>query len=572
MIKLIKYLKGYEAESILAPFFKFLEAVFELLVPIIIANIIDKGIAFSDTKYIWEMGMVLLALGVLGLASALTAQYFSAKTALGFGTAVRSEMFKHINNFSSKEIDKFGTSSLITRMTSDINNAQAGINMFLRLFMRAPFIVIGALVSSFIIDIRMGFIFLAATPAIALSMYIIVKITMPLYTKTQEGMEKLALLTRENLSGARVIRAFSKQKDETDNFEKNADELQSWQIKANRISALNNPMTYVIVNCAILFILYAGGNFVEIGSLTQGQVLALINYMIQISMAMMAVSVLVIIMTKASASSQRINEVFQSENSVIEGAMNMKNGGEFAIEFENVDFRYAQGSKNALSGINFKIKKGERIGIIGVTGSGKTTLINLIIRAYDATEGNIKVLGSNIRNLSFKQLKSRIGLAMQKTILFEGTIKENMLLARENLSDKQIFEALEAAQAEEIVREKGGLDAQVKQKGVNFSGGQKQRLSIARAIAGSPDIIIFDDSTSALDYYTESQLRKAMDKHSPKSAIIYVSQRIGTVKNCDKIIVMDNGIIVGIGIHDKLIQNCDEYIEIYKSQTAGREL
>lgn len=572
MFKLLKYLRGYEAVSVLAPFFKLLEAFCELLVPIIMAKIIDIGIADGNTPYIWKMGGVLLILALLGLITSLTAQYFSSKAAAGFGTALRSATFKHINSFSFAEIDKIGIPSLITRMTNDITQAQTGVNMFLRLFMRAPFIVLGSLIASFIIDVKLGFIFLTASPLIGLVIYFIMRGTLPIYKQIQGKVDEVSLITRENLAGARVIRAFSKQDEEVERFDNSTDKLCDYQIKASRISALNNPLIYVIVNYAIIAILYFGAGFVKSGVLSQGEIIALINYLTQTSIALVAVSVLIVSLTKASASAQRINEVLNTKNTIVgSNVLPGNNDTAVAVEFNNVCFRFNDSSGNALNYISFTANKGERIGIIGGTGSGKTTLVNLIPRFYDISSGSIKVEGTDVKDYPLQALRQKLGLVMQKAVLFKGTVRENIHWGNENASDSEIENALEIAQAKEFVEEKGGLDNLINQGGNNLSGGQKQRLSIARALVRKPEILILDDSTSALDYFTESVLRKKIAKNTSGTTVFWVSQRASTVKNCDKIIVLDNGETVGIGKHKDLLNSCQIYREICMSQMSVGE-
>jgi ATP-binding cassette subfamily B protein len=567
MKKLLKFLKGYELETTLAPLFKLLEAFFELIVPIIMAKIVDIGIANSNVDYIWKMGGILLLLGILGFSCSMTSQYFSAKSAAGYGTALRSAFLKHINTFSHRELDKIGIPSLVTRMTNDIMQTQNSVNMFLRLFTRAPFIVIGAVIASFTIDYKMGFIFLATTPLIGLVIYFIMKGTLPTFKKVQKNIDKLSLLTRENLEGSRVIRAFSKQEEEINEFNENTNQLANLQIKANKISSLNNPLTYVIANLAIVCILYFGSIRVFSGNLTQGQLIALVNYMTQILLAMLASSLLVVILSKATASAQRIVEVLELDSSITgAGAMLQSNCNSTTLEFDNVNFSYNEGGENVLCNISFSANKGEKIGIIGGTGSGKSTIVNLIPRFYNINKGSIKIEGNDIINYPLDVLRNKIGIVEQKSVLFNGTIRENICWGKENASDEEIIKALELAQIKNILKEKSGLDSIINQNGTNLSGGQRQRLAIARAIIKNPDILIFDDSTSALDNFTEAQLKKSINSNFIGAVILWVSQRISTVKNCDKIIVLNNGEIVGIGTHKQLLDSCVCYKDICLSQ------
>lgn len=575
MFKLFKYLKNYKRESILSPLFKMIEATFELIVPIVMAKIIDVGIAEGDKSYIYKMGGILVLLGILGLGWSLIAQYYAAKASMGFGTALRNDLYSHINTLSHSEIDKMGTSSLITRMTSDINQAQTGVNMFLRLFLRSPFLVAGAIVAAFIIDVKLTIIFLIATPLIALVIYIVMSKSIPYYSSIQKEVDKVSLLTRENLTGVRVIRAFSRQGEEMQEFDETSNSLMKTQVFVGKISALLNPVTYIIVNMAILAIIWFGGKTVNIGSLTQGEVIALVNYMTQILMALVALANLIIIFTRASASAIRIHEVFNCKTSVsdLNNKPQRELEGTVAVEFKNVCFSYDSSNKHSVSNLTFQVLKGETIGIIGGTGSGKTTLINLIPRFYEVSRGEIKVDGINVNSYPFKQLRGKIGIVPQNAVLFRGTIRDNMKWGKENATDDEIYKALDIAQAREFVDSSSqGLDKMIYQNGRNLSGGQRQRLTIARAIVSGSEILILDDSSSALDYATDSKLRKAISEETQNLTVFIVSQRATTIKNADKILVMDDGKIVGIGTHKELLNTCMLYKEICLSQLSKEEV
>ena len=516
MLKLIKYLKGYTLQSILAPLFKFLEACFELTVPIVMANIVDIGVKNSDSGYVWKMGMILVILGVLGLAAAITAQYFSAKAALGFGTALRRDFYKHLNTLSHSEIDKIGTSTMITRITNDINQAQTGVNMFLRLFLRSPFIVIGAIVMCLTVNVELTLIFAVAAPILGLIIYLIMTKTIPGYKRIQGRLDKVSLLTRENLSGVRVIRAFSRQKNEKKDFDEETSELMAAQVRVGRVSALLNPLTFVVVNLAIAVILWFGGGSVDSGAITQGELIALVNYMNQILLALIALANLIIILTKASASASRVNDMFNVRSSITDEGNTVQASVDNApsVEFKNVTFGY-HADKPSLEELSFSLEKGETVGIIGGTGSGKTTLVNLIPRFYDVTEGEVLIDGVNVKKYPIEQLRSKIGIVPQRALLFKGTIRSNMQWGKTGASDEEIWKALETAQAAEFVRKlPDGLDSTVEQGGRNFSGGQRQRLTIARAVVMKPEILILDDSASALDFATDAALRSARPRFS----------------------------------------------------------
>ncbi|MBD5103750.1 MAG: ABC transporter ATP-binding protein, partial [Ruminococcaceae bacterium] len=548
MFKLLKYLKGYIPQSIIAPLFKFLEASFELAVPIVMANIIDIGVKNRDEGYIYKMGLVLVLLGVLGLAAAITAQYFAAKAALGFGTALRRDFYRHLNTLSHAEIDKIGAPTMITRVTNDINQAQTGVNMFLRLFLRSPFIVIGSIVMCLTISPSLTLIFGIAAPVIGLIIYLIMSNTIPKYKLIQSRLDKVSLLTRENLSGVRVIRAFARQKNEKEDFDGETGELLKAQVRAGRVSALLNPLTFAVVNLAIAAILWFGGGSVDSGAITQGELIALVNYMNQILLALIVVANLIIILTKASASASRINDVFEIAPSVTDegNVLQTPVNGAAAVELKNVTFAYHK-DKPTLENITLSVKRGETVGIVGGTGSGKSTLVNLIPRFYDITEGELLIDGADVRKYPLSQLREKIGIVPQRAVLFKGTIRSNMKWGKENAADEEIWAALETAQAAEFVRKlPDGLDSVVEQGGRNFSGGQRQRLTIARAVVMKPEIIILDDSSSALDFATDAALRTALARDISESTVFIVSQRASSVKHADKIIVLDDGQAAGI--------------------------
>ena len=575
MFRLARFLKHYKIQSIFGPVFKLIEACFELAVPLIMADIIDTGIRNEDASYILWRGGLLVLLGVLGLTCSLTAQYFAAKASVGFGQELRTALFKHIGTLSYTEIDKLGSHTLVTRMTSDINQAQTGVNMILRLFLRSPFIVLGSVIMAFTISVKLTLIFLLISPALAFVIYKIMSATIPRYKRVQKTLDRTSLLTSENLVGTRVIRAFSRQKDEQEEFEKNAEQLRRMQITAGRISAVMNPATYVLVNLAIAAILWFGGKSVDTGSITQGEVIALLNYMNQILLALLAVALLVTNITKMYACAGRINEVFDVSTTVSdEGNTTVTaNLSAPAVEFCDVSFAYAGSGENTLEGITFTAKKGETIGIIGGTGSGKSSVINLIPRFYDATAGSVLVDGTDVKAYPFAQLRSKIGIVPQKAVLFKGSVRDNMRFRDENASDEEIWQALEIAQAKDFVEQKpGGLDFEILQQGKNLSGGQRQRLTIARALVGRPGILILDDSASALDLVTDAALRKAIAEKTDGMTVFIVSQRISSIKNADKIIVLEDGKTAGIGTHAELFGSCDVYKEICLSQLSEKEV
>ena len=577
MFRLARFLKNYKIQSILGPIFKMIEATFELFVPIVMAKIIDVGIHNKNTSYIYKMGAVLILLGLLGLVSSLTAQYFAARASMGFGTALRTSLFSHINSFSHKELDKIGIGALITRLTSDINQAQTGVNMILRLFLRSPFIVLGAIIMAFTINVKLTLIFLLFTPAIAFVIYIIMSKTIPIYKTVQKRQDDISTITRENLSGIRVIRAFSKEKFEQKRFADTSNSLLKEQLLAGRISALLNPATYVLVNIATILIIWFGGVYTFKGDITQGEVIALVSYMSQILLALVALANLIVIITKAQASSVRINDIFDikpsltDDNASIYCLSDLDNSIP-VIEYRNVCYSYYEtAEKYALKNISFKVSVGETVGIIGGTGAGKSTLINLMPRFIDVTEGEILFNGNNVKSYTFETLRKNICVVAQKSMLFKGTIKDNIKWGKKNASDDEIWKALEDAQAAEFVKEKG-LDFEISQGGKNLSGGQKQRLSIARALVAQPKILILDDSSSALDFATDAKLRRALNKNSNNRTTFIVSQRATAIKHADFIIVLDNGEIKGVGNHNELLRTCETYREICSSQLSKEEL
>lgn len=569
MRKLIYYLKDYKKESILAPLFKMLEALFELFVPIVMAKVIDVGIPLGDKNYIIRMCLVMILLGIIGLACSITAQYFSAKAASGFATKLRHSLFEHIQSLSFTEMDTIGTSTLITRMTSDINQVQNGVNMFLRLFMRSPFIVFGAMVMAFTIDVKAALIFVVAIPVLSVVVFGIMYASIPLYKNVQSRLDTVLGITRENLTGVRVIRAFHKEENETEKFEDANNSLASLQIFVGKISALMNPMTYVIVNLAIAALVWTGGMRVNTGIITQGEVVALINYMSQVLVELIKLANLIVLINKAIACGNRVQSVFEIKSSMdeTENPVSPDKKTDYAVEFNHVCLRYGKSDVDSLTDIDFNVKRGETIGIIGGTGSGKSSVVNMIPRFYDACEGEVLVDGINVKDYAINDLRQKIGIVMQKAVLFKGTIRDNLLWGNENASEEDIYEALKVSQALEVVEgKKNGLDSEVAQGGKNFSGGQKQRLTIARALVRKPEILILDDSASALDYATDAALRKAIREMDNSPTVFIVSQRASSIQYADKIIVLDDGKIAGIGTHKELINNCGVYQEIYYSQ------
>ena len=578
MRKLLIYLKDYKKESIIGPLFKLLEATFELIVPVIMARIIDIGIKNQDTLYIWKMGAVLVIFGILGLTCSLLAQYFAAKAAVGFGTALRHDLFWHIENLSHAEVDKAGSSTLVVRMTSDVNQVQSGVNLVLRLFLRSPFIVVGALVMAFTINWKAAMVFVVTVPLLAFVIYGIMVITIPLYKKVQRELDEVLLTTRENLTGVRVIRAFRTQKLERETFEHKSDVLMAIQMHVGKISASLNPLTYIIVNAGIIAVIWFGGIQVNVGNMTQGEVIALVNYMTQTLLALVALANLIITFTKALASAGRINEVFAMKPGIVDGnekesAVQQTEEPKTAVSMEDVTFYYQKSKEPALEHISFTAKKGETIGIIGGTGSGKSTLVSLIPRFYDVTEGRVFVNGKDVREYKVENLRSKVGMVPQKAVLFHGTIRDNMKMGREDASDEEIFEALKTAQALEIVENKPGkLDTVLSEGGKNLSGGQRQRLTIARALVRNPEVLILDDSASALDFATDANLRKAIAEDTNNMTVFIVSQRAASIMHADKIIVLDDGQMVGYGTHQELLKQCEVYQEICYSQFSKEEV
>ena len=567
MQKLLKFLKPYKLECMIAPVFKLLEAIFELIVPVIMAKIIDNGIANQDEKYIFRMCGLIVLLGICGLCFSLTCQYFAARCAFRYGTDLRKALYEHINQLSETEIDRFGTSTLINRITNDVTASQSGVNMFIRLASRAPFLVIGAIVMVLIIDARLALIFLIIAPVVALLLYFVMNRTIPLYTQNQKKLDAIARHTGENLDGIRVIRAFARQKQEVRTFQDECAELEQSMINVGKISAVLNPMTFMIMNLGIVAVLWFGGVHVNTGSLSQGDLTAFANYMTQILLAMIALANLVVILTKAQASSLRVAEILETESSMQDGTEipEVPASGE-VLAFEDVSFSYAGAGDKALEHISFTLQKGQTLGIIGGTGAGKSTLASLISRSYDVTEGEIRIFGRNIRNYQLKSLHRTIGVVPQKAVLFSGTVRENLKLADETVSESDMLRALEIAQADFVKALQYQLDTHLVQGGRNLSGGQKQRLTIARALAGNPDILILDDSMSALDYATDLKLRQALDKECQNMTKIIISQRATSLVHADLILVLDDGICIGQGTHESLLQSCEVYQEIYHSQ------
>ena len=573
MKRLMTYLKDYKKESILAPLFKLLEAFFELLVPLVMANIIDYGISNRNMGYIGKMGLLLLLLGVVGLASSITAQFFAAKAAVGFSTKLRQALFNHIEDLSFTDIDKAGTSTMITRMTSDVNQVQSGINMTLRLFLRSPIIVFGAMIMAFTIDVKCALIFVVAIPLLSVVVFGIILSTIPMYKKVQSKLDQVLGITRENLTGVRVIRAFHQEAKEADRFRENNEALSAMQIFVGKISACMNPVTYIIVNGAIIALIYTGAVQVNIGNLSQGEVVAIINYMNQILVELVKLANLIVTMTKALACAERVASVFDiGADAAYVGAQDQELADKVDksapfLDFKHVSLTYQGAGAPTLQDMNFTVNRGDTVGIIGGTGSGKTSLVNLIPGFYPATEGEILLEGKDIRTMSDEELRGRIGVVPQKAVLFKGTIRSNLQWGKPDATEEEMWKALELAQASEVVDGKPGkLDATVAQNGKNFSGGQRQRLTIARALVRNPEILILDDSASALDYATDAKLRAAIRTLEDKTTTFIVSQRASTIRHADKIIVLDDGEIAGMGTHDELLKDCTVYQEIYYSQ------
>ena len=577
MKTLLAYLKGYKKESILAPLFKMLEASFELFVPLVMAAIIDVGIANQDKPYIVKMCFVLIALGIIGLVCSITAQYFAAKAATGVGTGIRHGLFEHIQKFTFTEMDQLGTSTLITRMTSDINQIQSGVNLVLRLFLRSPFIVFGAMIMAFTVDVKAALVFVVTIPLLSLIVFGIMLVTMPMYKKVQADLDQVLLATRENLTGARVIRAFNKEEDETKRFENANQILTDAQKYVGRISGMMNPLTYIIVNGAIIALIYVGAVRVDIGDLTQGQVVALINYMSQILVELVKLANLIISVTKAAACLNRVESVLAVKPDMNEGDVRWKSNSSEkdrdlknkvpVVEFSHVSLTYKGTSDTSLSDINFCAKKGQTIGIIGGTGSGKSSLVNLIPRFYDATDGTVKINGRDIKEYQTENLREHIGVVLQKAVLFKGSIADNLRWGKEDATEQEMYDALDISQAREFVDTKqGGLEFQIEQGGRNLSGGQKQRMTIARALVRKPEILILDDSASALDFATDAALRKSIKEMKNQPTVFIVSQRAASIQHADQIIVLDDGAMAGIGTHEELLKDCPIYQEIYYSQ------
>ena len=564
--KLLKYMKGYGKECVLGPLFKLLEASFELFIPLVVAAIVDTGIGNGDRIYVVKMCFVMVLLGLVGLACAITAQFFAAKAAVGFATRLRHAVLKAVLGLSYAQIDEIGTSTMITRMTSDINQVQNGVNLTLRLLLRSPFVVFGAMIMAFTIDFEAALGFVGVIPVLCIVVFGIMLITMPMYKRVQAGLDKVTSATRQNLTGVRVLRAFTMEEAEIKSFEDSTKDLQQKQQRAGRISNLMNPLTFVIVNLSIIILIHIGALKVDGGVLTQGLVVALYNYMSQILVELVKMANLIITMTKAAACGSRIQNVLDMKESQCNGS---KDGSGITgfVEFRNVTAKYSGAAEASLEGISFSAKPGETIGIIGGTGSGKTTLVNLIPRLYDAFGGEVLIDGVNVENYDMISLRRRIGIVPQKSVLFKGTIRSNLLWGNQDATDEQLWDALDIAQAREVVKGKAGeLDAEVAQGGTNFSGGQRQRLAIARALVRKPAILILDDSASALDYATDANLRMAIRKMENAPTTFIVSQRAASVRYADRILVLDDGELVGIGSHDALLENCEVYQEIYYSQ------
>lgn len=571
MKKLLVYLKDYKKETVLAPLFKMLEATFELFVPLVMAAIIDRGIGDGNTSYVLRMGAVLIALGVIGLVCSITAQYYAAKAAVGFSTQLKHALFEHIQGLSFTEIDTLGTSTMITRMTSDVNQVQNGVNMVLRLFLRSPFIVFGAMVMAFTIDVKAALIFVVTIPLLSVVVFGIMMLTMPLYKKVQAGLDSVLGATRENLTGVRVIRAFNKEQEEIEAFEQKNSALAHMQLFVGKLSALTNPVTYIIINAATIILLYTGAVRVDEGTITQGQVVALVNYMSQILIELVKLANLIITITKALACANRIQNVFEIHSSMEwrQGLLGENHAGrtENVVDFDHVHLAYAGAGAESLTDIDFHVKRGQTVGIIGGTGSGKSSLVHMIPRFYDATQGCVKIDGRDVREYSMEELRGKVGIVPQKAVLFQGTIRENLLWGRNDATEEELWQAVETAQAKEFVEQKDGkLEFHVAQTGRNLSGGQRQRLTIARALVGKPEILILDDSASALDYATDAALRQAIRNMEGGMTVFIVSQRASSIRYADQIIVLDDGGMADIGTHDELLKRCSVYQEIYYSQ------
>ena len=572
MRKLLRFLKDYKKESILSPLFKLLEASFELFVPLVMAAIIDTGIGNKDGGFILKMCGILILLAIVGLTCSITAQYFAAKAAVGFATKVRHALFDHIQKLSYTEMDTAGTDTMITRMTSDINQAQSGVNMVLRLFLRSPFIVFGAMIMAFTIDVKAALIFVVTIPVLSVVVFGIMIITIPLFRRGQASLDKVLGVTRENMTGSRVIRAFNKEQEEIADFDESNERLTDVQLFVGKISALMNPLTYIIINVALVILIWTGAIQVNIGKISQGEVVALVNYMSQILVELVKLANLIITVTKAIACGNRVQSIFEMETSMVDGNGSKKEDTGYTVEFRNVSMRYKGAGADTLTGIDFKAKPGDTIGIIGGTGSGKSSVVNLIPRFYDVTEGQVMVDGMDVREYKITDLRDKIGIVPQKAVLFAGTVRSNLAWGKEDATEEEMQQALSVAQAAEVVDKKDGkLDAEVEQGGKNFSGGQKQRLTIARALVKQPEILIMDDSSSALDYATDAKLRQAIHNMPNRPTVFIVSQRAASIMYADKIIVLDDGTVAGTGTHEELLKDCSVYQEIYYSQFKRTE-
>jgi len=574
MKRLLSYMKAYRKESLLGPLFKMLEASFELLVPLVVASMVDVGIRGRDVSYVLRMGGILVLLGIIGLACSLTAQYFAARAATGAATAMRNNLFSHIAGLSYTEIDQIGASTLITRMTSDINQVQNGINMTLRLLLRSPFVVFGAMIMAFTVDVRAAMVFAVTIPVLCVIVFGIMLVSMPLYQSVQRQLDRVLLTTRENLMGVRVIRAFNRQDSEKEKFEKENSGLVQMQVFVGKISALLNPVTYVIINLATVVVIWVGGQQTDSGIISQGQVIALVNYMSQILVELIKMANLIILISKAVACMKRVDGVFQMESSLKDGEkISQDHPTSPKVEFANVSFAYGGSKSDSLSGVSFKAMRGQTVGVIGGTGSGKSSLVNLIPRFYDAGEGQVLVDGTDVREYSMETLRSVIGTVPQKAVLFKGTLRENMRWGKPDASDEEIYAALETAQARDFVDQKGqGLELPIDQGGHNLSGGQRQRLTIARALVRCPQILILDDSASALDFATDARLRKAIRSRTKDMTVFIVSQRASAIRNADQILVLDDGRLAGMGTHRELLKTCEVYREICLSQLSKEEV
>lgn len=574
MKRLLIYLKDYKKETVLGPLFKLLEASFELIVPLVVASMIDVGIGNQDKGYIVRMCLILAALGLIGLVCAVTAQFFAAKAAVGFAARLRHGLFEHIQKLSFSKMDEEGTSTLITRMTSDINQVQSGVNLVLRLFLRSPFIVFGAMIMAFTVDVKAALVFVVVIPMLSVIVFGIMLISIPLFKKVQEGLDKVLGITRENLTGVRVIRAFGTEQTEIEKFDMHTDALKKQQEFTGKISALMNPFTYVVVNGGLIVLIYTGALRVEAGVLSQGQVVALVNYMSQILVELVKLANLIITVTKAVACGNRIQSIFEIPTGMetVSSPAASALDSEAYVEFDHVCMRYHAGGEEALTDVHFKVKKGQTIGVIGGTGSGKSTLVNLIPRFYDVEKGSIRINGKDVRDYELKELRNKIGMVMQRAVLFKGTIRENLLWGNENADDEELWQALRTAQAEEFVLKKDKqLEEMIEQEGRNLSGGQKQRLSIARALVRKPEILILDDSASALDYATDAALRKSLKEMPGDTTVFIVAQRASSLMHADLILVLDDGKVAGMGTHQELLKDCEIYREIYESQFTQKK-